>query len=138
MATNVMSMAAKSSDLVDETSGANLQAEGHADVPTQSAKDLQEPEALDSSPSCSPSWSPVRRPPSSCCNMKYCLEICVTLMEELGVVPPPSHSWMAPCVEDMLCNARTGLTERVVMDPGRAVLFYRRCSMGGGLNHRQC
>ena len=35
-----MSMVAKLSDLVDETSGANLQAEGHADVLTQSAKDL--------------------------------------------------------------------------------------------------
>ena len=31
-------MAAKSSDLVDEMSGANLQMEGHTDVPPQSAK----------------------------------------------------------------------------------------------------
>ena len=45
-----MSMAAKLSDLVDKTSGANLQADGHAEVPTQSAKDLQEPEEEDSSP----------------------------------------------------------------------------------------
>ena len=52
-----MSMAAKLSNLVDETSGANLQMEGHVDVPSQSAKDLQELEALDSSPSCLPSWS---------------------------------------------------------------------------------
>ena len=28
--------------------------------------------------------------------MKYCLEIHVTLTEELGAVLPPSHSWMAP------------------------------------------
>ena len=41
-ATNFVSMAAKSSNLVDEISGANLQMEGHADVPPQSAKDLQE------------------------------------------------------------------------------------------------
>ena len=34
-----MSMAAKLSDLVDKTSGANLQADGHMEVPTQSAKD---------------------------------------------------------------------------------------------------
>ena len=54
-------------------------------------------------------------------------------MEELGAIPPPSHSWMAPLVEDMLCNARTGLTKAVVTVPGRAVLFYRRCSMGEGL-----
>ena len=33
-------MAAKSSDLVDETSGANLQMEGLEDVPPQCAKDL--------------------------------------------------------------------------------------------------
>ena len=39
-ATNFMSMAAKSSDLVDETSGANLQMEGHVDMPSQSVKDL--------------------------------------------------------------------------------------------------
>ena len=52
---------------------------------------------------------------------------------KLGAVPPPSHSWMAPLVEDILCNARTGLTEAVVTGPGRAVLFYGRCSMGEGL-----
>ena len=55
------------------------------------------------------------------------------MMEELGAVPPPSHSWMAPLVEDMLCDARTGLTEAVVTGPGRAVLFYGRHSMGEGL-----
>ena len=128
-----MSMAAKSSDLVDEMSGANLQMEGHVDVPPQGAKDLQESEVSDSSPSHSPSWSLARRFPSSCPNMRYCLEICVTLTEELGPVPPPSHSWMAPLVEDMLHDARTGLTEAVMIGPGRAVLFYGRCSMGEGL-----
>ena len=70
-----MSMAAKLSDLVDKISGANLQADGHAEVPTQSAKDLQEQEEEDSSPSCLPSWSPAWRPPSGCHNTKYCLEI---------------------------------------------------------------
>ena len=40
-----MSMAAKSSDLVDETSRANLQMEGHVDMQPQSARDLWEPEA---------------------------------------------------------------------------------------------
>ena len=128
-----MSMAAKSSDQVDEMSGADLQMEDHADVLSQSVKDLQEPEASDSSPSHSPSWSPAQRPPSSHPNMKYCLEICVTLMEELGAVPPPSHSWTAPLVEDMLHDARTGLTKALVTGPGRAVLFYGRSSMGEGL-----
>ena len=50
-------MAAKSSDLVDKTSGANLQADGHVEVPTQSAKNLQQLEEEDSSPSHLPSWS---------------------------------------------------------------------------------
>ena len=107
--------------------------EGHADVPPQRANDLQELEASDSSPSCSPSWSLARRLPSSHLNIKHCLEICVTLTEELGAVALPSHSWTAPLMEDMLCDARTRLTKAVVIGPGRAVLFYERHSMGEGL-----
>ena len=132
-ATNFVSMAAKLSDLVDETSGAILQMEGHMDVPPQNVKDLKEPEALDSSPSHSPSWFPAKRLPSSHPNMKHCLEICVTLTEELGAVPSPSHSWTAPLMEDMLHNARPRLTKAVVIGPGRAVLFHGRHSMGEGL-----
>ena len=107
--------------------------EGHEDVLAQSAKDLQELEASDSPPCHSLSWSLAWRLLSSCPNMKYCLDIHVTLMEELGAIPLPSHSWMAPLVEDMLHDARTGLTETVVTGPGRAVLFYGRHSMGEGL-----
>ena len=128
-----MSMAAKSSDLVDKMSGANLCMEGHVDMPFQSAKDLSELEALGSSPSHLPSWSLARRLPSSHPNTKHCLEIYVTLTEELGAVPSPSHSWMAPLVEDMLCDISTRLTKAVVIGPGRAVLFYGRHSMGEGL-----
>ena len=95
-ATNFMPMAAKLSDLVDKTSGANLQMEGHEDVPSQSTRDLWELEALGCSPSHLPSWSPARRLPSSHPNTKHCLEIHVTLTEELGAVLPPSHSWIAP------------------------------------------
>ena len=51
----------------------------------------------------------------------------------IGGIAPPSHSWMAPLMEDMLYDARTRLTEAVVIGPGRAVLFYGRCSMGEGL-----
>ena len=36
-------------------------------------------------------------------------------------------------MEDMLCNARTGLTKAVVTGPGRTVFFYGRCSMGEDL-----
>ena len=126
-------MAAKSSNLVDETSGVNLQMEGHPDVPPQSAKDLWEPEALDISPSHLPPWSLAQRLLSSHPNTKHCLEICVTLTKELGTVPPSSHSWMAPLVEDMLHDARTRLTEAVVTGPGRVVLFYGRHSIGEGL-----
>ena len=55
------------------------------------------------------------------------------LTEELGAIPPPSHSWMAPLVEDMLCKARTRSTKAVVTGPGGAVIFYERCSMREGL-----
>ena len=128
-----MSMAAKSSDLGNRTSGANLQMEGHAEVPSQSAKDLQESEALGSSPSHLPSLSLARRLLSSCPNITPCLEMHVTLTEELGAVPPPSHSQMASLVEDMLHDIRIGLTKAVVTGVGRAVLFYGRHSLGEGL-----
>ena len=131
--TNFVSMAAKSSNLGNEMSEVNSQTEGHADMPPQSANDLRELEASGSSPSHSPSWFPPRRLPSSCPNTKHCLEICVILTEELGVVPPPSHSWVTPLVEDMLWDVRTSLTKAVVIGPGRAVLFYGRRSLGEGL-----
>ena len=129
-----MSMAVKSRDLEDRMSGANLQMEGHGDMPSQSAKDLGELRALGRSPSHSLSWSLARWLPLSCSNTKHCLEILVTLTEELGAVPPPSHTWTVSLVEDKLCYARTGLTEAVVTGPGRAVLFYGRPSLGEGLS----
>ena len=58
----------------------------------------------------------------------------MTLTKETGVVPPPSHTWAMPLVEDILCYAKTGLTEAVVTGPGRTVLFYRRHSLGEGLS----
>ena len=128
-----MSMAAKSSDLGHRMSGANLQMECHVDVPSQSAEDQWELEAPGSSPSHSQSWSLARRSPSGCPNTRYCLEIHVTLTEELGDVSPPSHSWMAPLVEDMLHDVRTGLTEAVVIGPGRAILFMEDIHWGRGL-----
>ena len=70
-----MSMAAKSSDLADKMSGANLQADRQVEVPTQGVKDLWEPEEEESSPSHSPLWSHDWRLPSGHPNVRYCLEI---------------------------------------------------------------
>ena len=88
-------------------SGVNLQMEGHMDMPSQSVKDLQEPEASDSSPSHLPSWCPAQRLLSSCPNMKYCLEIHVTLTEELGAVPHPLILGQPPLWE--ICCMMLGL-----------------------------
>ena len=85
-------------------------------------------EEEDSSPHNLLTWSPVQRPSTGRFNINYCLSIQVTLTDELGDVPPPSHAWMAPVVEDML-----DLWKQFVIGPGRAILFYGRCSMGGGL-----
>ena len=110
----------------------NLQADGLVERPAQGATDQWETEE-DSSHQNSPMWSPVQRLPAGRLNMNYCLEIQVSLTDELGDVPPPSHAWTAPVVEDMLQEARDGLTEAVVIGPGRAILFYGRHSMGEGL-----
>ena len=102
-------------------------------MPSQGAKDLRELGALGSSPSHLPSWSPARGPPLNCPNTRHCLEIHVTSTKELGAVPLPSPAWMAPLIEDMLCNARTSLTKAVVTGPGRAILFNGRHLLGEGL-----
>ena len=110
-----MSMAAKSRDLGDKMSEANLQADGQVEKPAQGVADQCEMEEEDSSPHDLPMWSPVQRPLLGHLNTKHCLEIRVILTDELGDVPPPSHAWMAPVVEDMLQEARAGLTEAVVI-----------------------
>ena len=114
-------------------SEANLQADGLMERPAQGAGDQWEMEEEDSSPHNLQTWSPVQRPPTGCLNMKYCLEIRVTLTDEFEDTPPPLHAWMAPVVEDMLQEARAGLMEAVVIGPGRTILFYGRHSMGEGL-----
>ena len=112
---------------------ANLQADGLREEPAQRAADRWEMEEEDSSPHNWPTWSPVQRLPTGRLNMNYCLSIQVTLTDELGDVPPPSHTWMTPVIEDMLQEARAGLTEAVVIGPGKAILFYGRRSLGEGL-----
>ena len=43
----------------------------------------------------------VQRLPTGRLNMNYCLSIQVTLTDELGDVPPPSHAWTTAVIEDM-------------------------------------
>ena len=95
-------MAANTSDRGDNMTEANLQADGLVEEPAQRAVDLRGMEGEDSSPHSSPMWSPVQRLPTGCLIMNYCLSIQVTLTDELGDVPPPSHAWMTPVIEDML------------------------------------
>ena len=126
-------MAAKTSSRGDNMTEANLQADGLVEEPAQREADWWEMEGKDSSPHNSLMWSPVQRPPTRHLNMNYCLSIQVTLTDELGDVPPPSHAWTVPVVEDMLQETRAGLMEAVVIGPGRSILFYGRHSMGEGL-----
>ena len=128
-----MSLTAKLSDLVDKMSEANLQADGQMEKPAQGAADLWEMEEEDSSSLHSSMWSPLQRLPLGCLIMKHCLEIQVNSKDELGDVPPLSHSWKPLLIEDMLQEARAELNKAVVIGPGRAILFYGRRLMGEGL-----
>ena len=121
------------SDRGDNITEANLQADGLREEPAQWAVDRWEMEEGDSSPHNSLTWSPVQRPPAGHFNMNYCLLIQVTLTNELGDAPPPTHSWMTPVIENMLRETRAGLTEAVVVGPGKAIPFYGRHSLGEGL-----
>ena len=120
MATTITSMDAKTSDLEDQTSGANLQTKGHTPRPSKGQKDPEEMGASGSDPSCLPSWSPARKSLPSCSNTRHCLGIHVTLTKKTGAAPPPPHALMVPLVEDMLHHGRTGLTEAIVTGPGKA------------------
>ena len=126
-------MTAKMSDRGDNMTEANLQTDGLREEPAQRAVGRQEMEEEDSSPHNLPIWSPVQKLPTGHLNMNYCLSIQVTLTDELGEVPLPSHSWTMPVIEDMLRETRAGLTEAVVVGPGKAILFDRRHSLGEGL-----
>ena len=58
MDTTVTSMATKSSELDDQTSGPSLQTEGHTPIPPRGQKDPEETGALGNAHSHLPSWSP--------------------------------------------------------------------------------
>ena len=115
IATTVMSMTTKSSDLEDQASEANLQTKDHTPMPSGGQKDPKEMGASGSAPSYFPSWSLARKPWPGYPNTRHCLRIHVTLIKETGATPPPHHTWMAPLVEDMLSHGRTGLTKAIVM-----------------------
>ena len=100
MATIFMSMAARLSDLDEQKPGTNIQKEGHTLTPPSSQNGPEDPEALGSTPSQSPSQSPVRKP--NCPETQYCLEIQVVSTKDERAAPPPSHAWQAPIVEDMV------------------------------------
>ena len=112
---------------------ANLQVDSLEERPGQRVVDHHEMEEDDSSPHDSPTWSPILRPPTGHPSMNYCLSIKAILTDKLGDVLPPLHTWVAPVVEDMLRDIRAGLTEAIVIGPGKAILFYGRHSMGEGL-----
>ena len=50
------------------------------------------------------------------------------------MIPPPTHTWQAPIVEDMVQEGRVGPMEAIVTGPGWAVLFYGWLSLGEELN----
>ena len=103
-------------------------------APLSGQNDPEETEVSCSAPSCSPSWSPVRRLMPDQHETWYCFEIQVTLPKEGGATPPPPHAWQAPVVEHMLCDGKSGLTEVIVMGTGWPVLFYGRQLLGEGLS----
>ena len=128
-----VSMATQSSDLDNQKSGVIVQMEDHTLTPPKSQNGPKEVEASGSTPSQSPSPSPVMRSMPDHPETQYCLEIQVTLTEDGGTTPPPPHAWQTPVVKDMLWDGKSGLTETVVIGPGHAILYYGRWSLGEGL-----
>ena len=125
-------MATKLSDIDDQKSGVNLQTEGHTPIPPSDQNGLEYPEAFGSVPSQSPPQSLVRKP--DCHETWYCLEIQVISTKDERTTPPPSHTWQAPIVEDMVQDGKAGLTEAIVTSPGWAILFYGWQSLGERLS----
>ena len=131
-ATVFVSMAARLSSLDDQKCGTNIQEEGHTLTPTSDWNGPEDPEAFGSAPSQSPSQSVGRKP--NCHETQYCLEIQVISTKDERAVPPPSHAWQVPIVDDMVQDGKAGLTEAIVTGPGQAVLFYGQQSLGEGLS----
>ena len=127
-------MAAKSSDLDGLKAVVTIQMEGHTLTPPSGQKGPEETVVSESTPSHSPSQSPVRKLMPDCHETWYCLGIQVIMTEEGGATPPPPHAWQVPVVEDMLCDGRSSLTKVIVMGLSWAVLFYGRQILGEHLS----
>ena len=65
----------------------------------------------------------------------YCVLIRVTLGQRRCDQPPPSHAWNGSLIANILQEACPGdqITKSVVLVPGEAILFFRRCSCKEGL-----
>ena len=127
-------MTTRSSDLDDQKPGINIQTEDHTLTPPRTKNGTKEEEVFGSTPSCSPSQYPVRKPTPNWSETRYCLEIQVTSTEDERVAPPPPHMWQVSIVEDIVQDGKSDLTEAIVTGPGRAILFYGQQSLGEGLS----
>ena len=106
--------------------------EGHTPTPPNGCYGSEEVETSISTPSPSPSQSPVRRQMPDCSETLYCLEIQVISTKDGGATPTPLHALQVPVVEDLLWDGKSGLTEAVGI--GWAILFYGRQFLGEGLS----
>ena len=116
---------ARSSDLDNSKPEIKIQTEGHTHTPNKwlkwawkSQRQLGEPHHIPY-PSL---WQ--RKPMPDWPETWYCLEIKVISTEDDKVIPPPTHTWQTPIVEDMVREGKVGLTEARVTGTGWAVLFY--------------
>ena len=134
MATVFMSVATISSNLDDQKPGINIQTEGHTLTPPSGWNDPEYLEAFGSAPSCSPSWSPARKPTPDWPETQYCFKIQVTSTEDERATPSPPYTWQVPIVEDKVQDGKAGLTEAIVTGPGWAILFYGWGSLEEGLS----
>ena len=116
-------MATRLSDLDDLKPEIKIQTEDHTLTPTSGQNGPEDPYAFGSTPSHSPSQSPARKPTPDWPETQYCLEIQVISTEDDKAIPPPSHAWQVPIVEDMVWEGKAGLTDTIVTGPGWTVLF---------------
>ena len=131
MTTVFIAMATRLSDLHDLKPEIKIQTEGHTLTLMSGWNGPEDQEAFESAPSCSPSQSLARKTTPDWPETQYCLEIQVISTEDEKAIPPLSHAWQAPIMEDMVWEGRVSLTEAVVTGPGWAIIFYGWQSLEG-------